>query len=546
MRRKLFSIILSLAMVLTMMPMTAFAETQEDAWKVDVYVKGVQITSDNCTDILGDGIEAVTYEKSTKTLTLNGAEINWEGSSDFIDKGVITSREPLNIQVLKSSTIRGTNCCPIYVDDADLNITGSGKLILNSSTNYGIKADNLTNKGILSCNIGFTTAIYVDNFVNSGTVSISSKQTGIDAGSFVQTGGKTTINVQVTDAYDENIPKSFEAVYGIIIGDSGSFNEGFHISGGELTVTAIASKEVKEVKGHNENEIKSIGIEIEDTPAIISGGKVKISVGSGPNSLGMICIGSEPYFTGGDTTVIADGEIVDETEMYATVLYSKNQVIPSVPVIGESISSSMKVFASYNADGSSQVATYNPDRVMNGYRYLRIASPVKLKSISLSKKTFYCTGKSQGPAVTVKDASGKTVSTANYTIKGTKKAAKPGTYKITATGKGLYGGSVSGTYKIKVKPTKIVSLTKGSRSFNVKVSKLSSKYATGYQVKYSLNKSMKKATIKTVGKKSTAVKKTVKNLKKNKRYYVQVRTYKTVSGKKYYSSWSAKKSVKTK
>ena len=39
--------------------------------------------------------------------------------------------------------------------------------------------------------------------------------------------------------------------------------------------------------------------------------------------------------------------------------------------------------------------------------------------------------------------------------------------------------------------------------------------------------------------------KTVKNLKAKKKYYVQVRTYKTVSGKKYYSGWSSRKYVKT-
>jgi predicted RNA-binding protein with TRAM domain len=38
----------------------------------------------------------------------------------------------------------------------------------------------------------------------------------------------------------------------------------------------------------------------------------------------------------------------------------------------------------------------------------------------------------------------------------------------------------------------------------------------------------------------------VKVLKAKKTYYVKVRTYKTVSGKKYYSDWSGYKTVKTK
>ena len=42
------------------------------------------------------------------------------------------------------------------------------------------------------------------------------------------------------------------------------------------------------------------------------------------------------------------------------------------------------------------------------------------------------------------------------------------------------------------------------------------------------------------------VKKVIKSLKAKKYYYVRVRTYKTVGGKKYYSSWSKSKKIKTK
>ena len=54
------------------------------------------------------------------------------------------------------------------------------------------------------------------------------------------------------------------------------------------------------------------------------------------------------------------------------------------------------------------------------------------------------------------------------------------------------------------------------------------------------------------GAKTTTVKgykytgKKITKLKAKKKYYVQVRTYKTVSGKNYYSSWSKVNAVKTK
>ena len=47
-------------------------------------------------------------------------------------------------------------------------------------------------------------------------------------------------------------------------------------------------------------------------------------------------------------------------------------------------------------------------------------------------------------------------------------------------------------------------------------------------------------------KKNTKLTTTIKKLKAKKTYYVQVRTYKTVAGQKYYSDWSKAVSKKTK
>ena len=64
----------------------------------------------------------------------------------------------------------------------------------------------------------------------------------------------------------------------------------------------------------------------------------------------------------------------------------------------------------------------------------------------------------------------------------------------------------------------------------------------GYQLQYSTNKKFKKAKTKTIKSVSTKTK-TYKAIKKGKRHYVRVRTYKIVNGKKCYSSWSRVKSV---
>lgn len=88
-------------------------------------------------------------------------------------------------------------------------------------------------------------------------------------------------------------------------------------------------------------------------------------------------------------------------------------------------------------------------------------------------------------------------------------------------------------------------LTAKSKGFTVKWKK--QKSITGYQIQYSTNRKFTKKTtkIKTI-KKASTTKLTVKKLKANKKYYVRVRTYRTVKGKKYYSRWSKSKTVKTK
>lgn len=62
---------------------------------------------------------------------------------------------------------------------------------------------------------------------------------------------------------------------------------------------------------------------------------------------------------------------------------------------------------------------------------------------------------------------------------------------------------------------------------------------SGYQIQYGTKKNFKGA--KAVKTKATT--KYLTKLSKNKKYYVRVRTYKVISGKTYYSSWSGSKTV---
>lgn len=69
--------------------------------------------------------------------------------------------------------------------------------------------------------------------------------------------------------------------------------------------------------------------------------------------------------------------------------------------------------------------------------------------------------------------------------------------------------------------------------------------ATGYQLRYSTDSTFKTG-VKTINVSGSTSSKTINGVGCKKRYYVQVRTYRTVNKKNYYSVWCAKKSVMTK
>ena len=99
------------------------------------------------------------------------------------------------------------------------------------------------------------------------------------------------------------------------------------------------------------------------------------------------------------------------------------------------------------------------------------------------------------------------------------------------------------TKKVTVAKTKIKSIKAKKKALKIVWSK--AKGVSGYKLQYSLKKGMSPAKTITI-KKASITSKTIKGLKKKKKYYVRIKAYKKVSGKTYYSSWSSKKSKKTK
>jgi len=172
------------------------------------------------------------------------------------------------------------------------------------------------------------------------------------------------------------------------------------------------------------------------------------------------------------------------------------------------------------------------------------ASSIKLKATSLTYN-----GKVRTPKVIVKDRTGKTlVKNTDYTVSYAKGRKYVGKYAVKITFKGKYSGTKTLYFTVKPKATSISSLTAGSKKFTVKWKKQATQ-TTGYQVQYSASSKFSKAKTVTVGK-NTTVSKKISKLSGKKKYYVRVRTYKTVkiNGKsiRIYSGWSKAKTVTTK
>ncbi len=166
------------------------------------------------------------------------------------------------------------------------------------------------------------------------------------------------------------------------------------------------------------------------------------------------------------------------------------------------------------------------------------------KGLKLSKKSYIYTGSKIKP---IPKGDGLTN---NVDYKLTFKSNKNvGTASVIASGIGNYKGNWSTTFKINPKGTRLTTVIAKPKAITVKWNKQSTKMAstriTGYQIQLATNSKFTKGKKTVTVSGYSKVSKKVTGLKAKQTYYVRIRTYKTVNGTKYYSKWSAKKSIKT-
>ena len=177
------------------------------------------------------------------------------------------------------------------------------------------------------------------------------------------------------------------------------------------------------------------------------------------------------------------------------------------------------------------------------------SSIAKISSVSLSAVNYTYNGGVKTPSVTVKDSKGKKLSKGkDYTVSYSSGRKNVGRYAVKIKLKGNYSGTVTKTFDIVPKGTSIKKISASKKSFKV-YWKAQKKNTTGYEIQYSTAKSFKNAKTVKVSKNS-ATSQSVAKLSGKKKYFVRVRTNKTVKfdGKKckVHSSWSTPKTVVTK
>lgn len=189
---------------------------------------------------------------------------------------------------------------------------------------------------------------------------------------------------------------------------------------------------------------------------------------------------------------------------------------------------------------------YDYDDDEDDWDYAVAISPQDLKYYTVKAKDKTYNGKAQ-KSKPVLDYGDILLGTGMYSVTYSNNK-KVGTAKMTIKGVDPNSGTITKTFRINPKGTSLSKLSAARKAVTVKwkkqAARMSKSRISGYQIQYSTSSKFSNAKIRTVkGYRNTS--KRISSLKAKKKYYVRIRTYMKVGSKKYYSSWSRKKSIKT-
>lgn len=130
--KKTITAFLALAiMLISIIPASVFAAGEG----YEVWVAGIEITSENASAVTGEGISGtVSYDAATKTLTLNNTTITkCHEFAVFDDHACIYSEHELTIELVGENTLNATenggSSYGIYLNEGNLTFKGNGSLL---------------------------------------------------------------------------------------------------------------------------------------------------------------------------------------------------------------------------------------------------------------------------------------------------------------------------------------------------------------------------------------------------------------------------------
>lgn len=248
-------------------------------------------------------------------------------------------------------------------------------------------------------------------------------------------------------------------------------------------------------------------------------------------------LGADCSFYDGDETTPDTTKIYVEKTANKAVSYAKKYSKPYFVVC-------LNRAINHKFDKSFKKATASADgyikETCSKCNYVKTTPIYKIASVSLLKINFVYNGKKQYPSLSqikVLDSKGKKISASYYSVSVNTKCVAVGRHSITVTFKGNYSGKIVKYFNIIPKGTAIKSVGAGKGTLKVNWAKQRTQ-TSGYHIRYSRNKNFTSGVKNALIKKNTVGTYTLKSLARKKGYYIQIRTYKSVGGKNYYSAWS--------
>ena len=318
--KKVISIILCVVLVMSVLPLSVFAETD-----YGIFLGDTKVTSDNADDVFGDG--KVRYDPETATLTLAGYNYAGPGTTAYssdVCVGMAFSRS-LNVRLLGENSITMTGSTKSTIGICNYNASNSTELTFIGDGSLTIKGDDMTSAGssamTLWCRLNVGKEDDPEAFTGSitaigGNTSVGGASTGIYAmDAYVYSGSVTAVG--------GNINATNESSYT----SCGFYGWGLRVCGGK--VTAVGGK-VQASESASSN-----GVRITDNGVKVTGGTL-VALGSYASGYSSTSIGlyassyyddtmpADLYITGG--TVIAQGGEAVSGSAYSQGVYASTEV----------------------------------------------------------------------------------------------------------------------------------------------------------------------------------------------------------------------------